>query len=251
MELLALLLIACVLYSVGWLRQRPAIWNGALAFGRTLLKLAAFATIFGVVLLALGVSSDPGLLGTLGFGLALLGRFVLKRRRTAQARRRAQAEERARLQAQLARTEAERRRHEAEQTAAAETERRREAARERCQQARVNCEAFFLRHAPELRSRFGHDQLEEFMRRHLHDKIGSEEVQRREAELLALMEHHLQLGERKPKKRTLTDLINWFAEEKRRVEGMDLSPEDEEQIIRGLEDRFTRLQSEHIRQMQP
>lgn len=239
MELFVLFVVACVIYGgvrlAGPARHfANAVWRRS----STLLRLFLFFLLvgfFGVILEQLGVRNfdyaAPASLALAGaaWWIPKLIRASAKRRQEAEAACRKEAAGRAALA----------------------TERQREADERRRCDARARCEAFFLRYGPELQGRFTREQLADFIARFMGDNATVAQAEHREAELLALMQEHVERSGRKKQRANLSDLITWFNDEKRKVEAMELAPDDEEQIIRGLEERFTRLQGEHIRQMQP
>lgn len=163
-----------------------------------------------------------------------------ERRREEQERRAAQrdweagASERARLEREAVRRE--------QSAAAAERHRLNACAR---------AEALYLRHAPELDERFSRQDFDDFLRRYLAAGVAPDEAEQRVQKLELLIKHHLEFADRAAKKSGLAGLIEWFNEEKRKIETLELAPDDEEEIVGNLEARFARLQADFIRNMKP
>lgn len=163
-----------------------------------------------------------------------------ERRREEQERRaalrewEAGASERARLEREAARRE----------QAAAAAERHR-------QDACARAEAFYLRHAPELGERFSRQEFDDYLQRYLAAGVGPAEADQRVQKLESLITHHLGFADRAAQRNSLAGLIRWSNEEKRKIEDLELAPDEEEEIVGNIEAQFARLQARFIRNMKP
>lgn len=166
-----------------------------------------------------------------------------------EARKRLQEEEHQRLEYERQAPERERLQREA---ALRENEKAQREAnrRELWLKARARCEYFYSSHQREIGKRFTFKRFADFLDRYLGEDCPLELIDTRAAELIALMEGHLnKLGLKE--KLSLSQLIEWYETEKRTIEEKNLAPDDEDMLLRGIEEHFGRLQAEYIRNMKP
>lgn len=131
------------------------------------------------------------------------------------------------------------------------TQRQQASAQKQRSDARARCELFYNLHGPEIRERFSHSQFQDYWKRHFGDENPPEYVEERAAQLLSIMQQHLEKAGHREQKKSLADIAAWFLEEKTKIDELPLNPEDKEQMIADLEGRFTQLQQKHIRSMNP
>ncbi len=102
--------------------------------------------------------------------------------------------------------------------------------RRRRDRVRLKLELNYLLVAPEIGARLPRTQFEEFLKRYLSDHLPPEEVEENGRQLQQLLlEHRQHAPEAEKRFHTLEDVMTWFLEEQKRLEGFD-GPEKEERL---------------------
>lgn len=166
--------------------------------------------------------------------------------REAVRRQRAADRERARLDREYERTRPERERLANEAAKREETAQRdRQTAQRRRTDARAACDVLYALHVPEIGERFPREKYEAFVRTYMMDAHDPAEVERRGAELQALIRQHL--SQAKPHERTprsIQDLSAWFLEQEARILALGLGDEMKETHLLQLRVRYEELAQE-------
>jgi hypothetical protein len=166
-----------------------------------------------------------------------------------EARKQREEEEKQKLEYERHRPERERMQREAVQREQ-EHAQREASRRELWLKARARCEYCYSTNYLEINKRFPKATFESFLNRYLGEDCPLDLIDSRASELIALIEGHLnKLGIKE--KMSLSQLIEWYETEKRTIEEKNLAPDDEDMLLRGIEEHFGRLQAEYIRNMKP
>lgn len=174
-------------------------------------------------------------------------RASLEQKRDAQ--KRLQEEEQQRLEDERQRPERERLQREAalrEQEKAYREANRREL----WLKARARCEYCYSTNYLEIHERLPKATFKSFLNRYLGEDCPVDLIDSKATELIALIEGHLnKLGIKE--KMTIDQLIDWYETTKRNIEEKNMAPDDEDMFLRGIEEQFSRMQAEFIRNMKP
>jgi hypothetical protein len=116
--------------------------------------------------------------------------------------------------------------------------------------ARARCEYCYSTNYLEIHERFPKATFKSFLNRYLGEDCPLHLIDSGASELIALIEGHLnKLGIKE--KMTIDQLIEWYETTKRNIEEKNLAPDDEDIFLRGIEEQFSRMQEEFIRNMKP
>lgn len=145
-------------------------------------------------------------------------------------------------------------RERAERLAAAQADlerRQRQHSQKRREDVRSQLELIYTLYAYKIRKLFSKAMFDDFEKKYMGDDRSADEVEERGRQLLAILEQHHNSVEQPRKYSSLDELANWFVEEQRRLDGLELDEFLKDEFRAILQDRYSELSQKFMQTMQP
>lgn len=117
------------------------------------------------------------------------------------------------------------------------------------EEARLECELLYARHASEIGGRFPRTDFEQFIAKYMRDDLTPADVQQRGRQLQMIIQQHVEKIAPPPKFQSLEDLAGWFAEQRRQLEAV-ADDRMRQALLVQLNERYAELTTQFLEETQ-